>query len=127
CGFVRATSRCDDELVASKNELGRKSTARFRQRIVQHFRAPFFFRRYRGFGRENVNDAPFFRRTDDRNHVALLHIDVKKSRTPENTFISVTAALLDTVNDLVNDLRQNRELRAIVWQFYAPRRQAAGR
>ena len=114
-------------MVAGKNELGWKSTARFRQRIVQHFRAPFFFRRYRGFGRENVNDAPFFRRTHDRSHVPLLHIDVKKSRAPEITFISVTAALLDTVNDLVNDLRQNRELRAIVCQFYAQRRQAAVR
>src|SRR2546421_1173063 len=126
-GFFRPTSRRDDELVAGKNQLGRKSTARFRQRIVKHFRAPFFFRRYRGFGRENVNDAPCFRRTNDRSHVALLHIDMKKSRAPEVTFISITAALLDTVNDLVNDLRQNRELRAIVCQFYTQRRQAAVR
>src|SRR5438874_10904328 len=52
---------------------------------------------------------------------------MKKSRAPEVTFISITAALLDTVNDLVNDLRQKRELRAIACQFYAQRRQAAVR
>src|SRR5437868_20163 len=126
-GFFRATSRGDNELVTGKNELGRKSTARFRQRIIQHFRAPFFFRRRRAFGREDINYIPFFRRTDDRGHVSLPHIDMKKSRAPEITFVSVTAALLDTVNHLVNDLRQNRELRAIVCQFYAQRRQAAVR
>src|SRR5205807_404592 len=103
-GFFRATSRGDNELVTGKNELGRKSTARFRQRIIQHFRAPFFFRRRRPFGRENINDVPFFRRTDDRGYVALVHIDTKKSWAPEIAFVSVTPTLLDTINDLVNDL-----------------------
>src|SRR5262249_45524544 len=46
-GFLKTTSRRDDELVAGKNELGRKFTTRLRRRIIQHFRAPFFFRRKR--------------------------------------------------------------------------------
>src|SRR6516165_10460742 len=81
-GFLGATSRRDDELVAGENEFGWKSTTRFRQRIVQHFRTPFFFRCYHTFGCENVNDVPFLRRSDDRSQVALPHVDVEESRAP---------------------------------------------
>src|SRR5437868_14274147 len=102
--FFRATTRRDDKLVAVKNEPRRKFTARFRQRIIQHFRAPYFFRLRHHFGRENISDVPFFGRTDELGHVALVHIDIKQSWAPEIAFVSVTPTLLDTVNDLVNDL-----------------------